>query len=224
MREPAPTPIPSGRLPAADPQADRVLLLPTAYTHPAGTFYFTSYDVVLLQAGYAITDSTQVTLTALPIPNEEFTVLDLSLKTVLARTDLVRVAALGSASGAAGRDIGAVFIGRAGAVVQLCWQVQCESSFSISSNAAFIGPVVMMANGIGGIQRLSRRTSLLAELATLTPIGTQGGRFNGATLGGGVRFRLVQWGFDLTLVRPLDSDSPPLPVFTVTYRSICSGP
>jgi hypothetical protein len=104
--------------------------------------------------------------------------------------------------------------------VQLCWQARCESSFSISSNAAFIGPVVMMANGVGGILRLSRRTSLLAELATLTPVGSEGGRFNGATTGAGVRLHFVHWGFDLTLVHPLDSDGPTLPLFTATYRSV----
>lgn len=212
-------PAPAGRAPAEDPQADRVVLLPTAYTHPKGTFYFTSYDVLLLQAGYALTDDTQVTLTALPIASESFTVLDLSLKSVLARSGLIRIAAIGSASGGVGKEIGVLLIGRVGGVAQLCLDSRCDSSFSLSSNLTLAGALLLMANGVGGIWRLGRTVSLLAELATLVPLGGQGEEFNGATLGGGVRLHFGHWGFDLTLVRPLEAASPTLPLLTATYRS-----
>jgi hypothetical protein len=207
------------RAPAEDPQADRVVLLPTAYTHPEGTVYFTSYDIAVLQVGYAVTDDTQVTLTALPIPSESFTVLDLSLKSGLVHAGLFRLAAIGSASGGVGKDIGAVFVGRAGAVAQLCLEAPCGSSFTLSSNVALAGALLVMANGVGGIWRVNRTVSLLGELATLVPLGTQGGQFNGATAGGGVRLHYASFGFDLTLLRVLDRSGPVLPFLTATYRS-----
>jgi hypothetical protein len=196
-----------------------VVLLPTAYTHTKGTFFFSSYDIVLLQGGYAFTDDTQITLTTLPLASEGLAILDLSLKSSLARGQRVRAAALASASGAVGSDIGALFIGRVGAVVQVCADAACDSSFSLSSNVALAGPLLLMANGLGTIWRVSRRVSLLGELATMVPLGTVGGTFNGATLGGGVRFHFYYWGFDLTLVRGLDTGGPALPLLSATYRT-----
>src|SRR6185295_2268577 len=70
---------PSLRAPG-EPSADRVVLAPTAYTHPAGTFFVSSYDVVFLQAGYALSDSTQVSVTVTPMIGEpgevRFSLLD----------------------------------------------------------------------------------------------------------------------------------------------------
>jgi hypothetical protein len=196
-----------------------VVLLPTAYTHPRGTFFFSSYDIAILQGGYAFTDDTQVTLTALPITNESIAILDLSLKTALLGAGPVRLAAIGSASGGVGKDIGALFIGRVGAVAQVCLEPRCNSSFSLSSNVVLAGALLLMANGVGAIWRAGRTVSLLGELATLVPVGSQGGQFNGATLGGGVRFHFVSWGFDLTLIRALDAPGPAVPLLTATYRS-----
>ena len=202
-------PTPTGRAPAEDPQADRVVLLPTAYTHPEGTVFFSSYDIAILQAGYAFTDDTQVTLTALPIPSESFTILDLSLKTALVERGPVRVAAIGSASGGIGSDIGAAVhrpggrrragLPRARAATRAS---PCRATWSSPA------PLLLMANGVGAIWRAGRTVSLLGELATLVPVGSQGGQFNGATLGGGVRFHFENWGFDLTLIRALDTARP----------------
>ena len=47
---------PPPRREIVDPQGDRVVLLPTATTHPAGTFYFSNYELIIFQAGYAFTD------------------------------------------------------------------------------------------------------------------------------------------------------------------------
>jgi hypothetical protein len=195
------------------------MLLPTAYTHPAGTIYIASYDVAILQVGYAFTDQSQITLTAVPIGSESITLLDLSLKTSVFRGGLVRAAALGSASGAVGKDIGILFIGRVGGVVQLCLQRACDGSFSLSSNGVLAGPVVLMANGVGGIFRVGRRVSLLGELATLLPLGTQGTQINGGTAGGGVRLHYQHWGFDFTLLKSLGRTTPAIPLLTATYRS-----
>ncbi len=219
LRPPAPPP-PLTNAPSSDPQADRVVLLPTAYTHPRGTLFMSTYDIAILQAGYAVTDDTQLTLTALPVPSESFTILDLSAKTVLYRGPFVRAAALGSASGAIGGDIGAIFIGRVGAVAQGCLRRACDSSLVLSSNVALVGPVLLMANGAGAILRLSDHVSFLGELATLLPIGTVGGQFNGGMVSGGLRLHYSNWGFDFTALHPFRSEAPLLPLITATYRSL----
>jgi hypothetical protein len=204
----------------SDPQADRVVLLPTAFTHPRGTVFFSTYDIAILQAGYAVTDDTQLTLTALPVPSESFTILDLSAKTVVYRGAWFRAAALGSASGAVGGDIGAIFIGRVGGVAQGCLRRACDSSLVLSSNVALVGPVLLMANGVGAIVRLGERVSFLGELATLIPIGSVGGEFNGGTVSGGIRLHYRNWGFDFTALHPFRSEAPLLPLLTATYRSL----
>ena len=203
-----------------NPHSDRVVLMPTAYTHPRGTFFVSSYDIVLLQLGYAITDDTQITLSGVPpLGAERIALIDLTMKSVVSRGRLVRVAALGSVSGVVGKEIGLLAIGRAGGVVQLCVRQRCASSFTLSSNVALAGPVLLMVNGVGGIWRLAQGVSLLAEAVTAVPIGTQGGQFNGAALGGGFRFSSPRWGFDLTLVHPLGTTNANIPLLAFTYRT-----
>ena len=174
-----------------------MLLLPTAYTHPQGTVFVSNYELVIFQVGYALTDWTQISLTALPLASESLTVLDLSLKTAVVRTDLVRAAAIGSVSGVVGDDVGAVFLGRIGGVAQLCFGRRCDSSLSLSSNVALAGPLMLMVNGVGGILRASEHVSFIGELSTMVPLGTVGGEFNGGLAGGGVRLHYDHWAFDL---------------------------
>jgi hypothetical protein len=206
--------------PFTDPQADRVVLLPTATTQPAGTFYVSNYELVIFQAGYAFTDSTQLSLTAIPAPRESFTIVDVSLKSSLYRGGLVRAAAIGSVSGAAGKDIGLQLLGRAGGVVQVCTARRCDSSLSLSTNVMLAGALLIMVNGAGGIWRMSEHVSVLAELATMVPVGTQGGQFNGALLGGGIRLSYPHWGFDFSALHVLDSTSnvSTLPFIAMTWR------
>jgi hypothetical protein len=215
----APPPTAPQRSPVVDPQGDRVVLLPTATTHPQGTFYFSNYELIIFQGGYAFTDSTQLSVTAIPIPSESVTALDFSLKSSVYRGGLVRAAAIGSASGVVGKDVGVAFLGRAGAVVQVCLAQRCESSLSLSTNALLIG-TLLMVNGAGGIWRIGPHVSLLGELATMLPIGTQGGQFNGALLSGGVRLHYTHWGFDFTALHVLDSSdaAATVPFFAMTYR------
>ena len=183
-----------------------MLLLPTAYTHPKGTVFVSNYEIFVFQVGYALTDYTQISLTALPLPSESLTVLDLSLKTAVVRTDLVRAAAIGSISGLVGDDIGAIFLGRVGGVAQLCFGRRCDSSLSLSSNVALAGPLMLMVNGVGGILRASEHVSFIGELSTMVPLGTVGGEFNGALAGGGLRLHYDHWAFDFSLLHALESE------------------
>jgi hypothetical protein len=75
-------------------------------------------------------------------------------------------------------------------------------------------------NGAGGIVRISPHVSLLAELATMLPVGTSGGQFNGALLSGGVRLHYTHWGFDFSALHVLDSSDAvaTVPLFAMTYR------
>ena len=180
-----------------------------------------NYEVLVFQVGYAITDSTQISLTTLPLPSESLMVLDLSLKTAVVRTDLVRAAALGSVSGIIGEEVGALFLGRIGGVVQLCVGRRCDSSLSLSSNVVLAGPLMLMVNGVGGIMRASQHVSLIGELSTMVPLGMVGGEFNGGLAGGGVRLHYDHWAFDFSLLHALESDADAavVPFVTVTYRS-----
>jgi hypothetical protein len=209
----------SARIAAEDPQADRGIILPTAYTHPKGTFFVSNYDVAISQIGYAFTDDTQISLTAVPpLGDERVAFVDLTLKTTLYRGGLVRVAALGSTSGLVANSIGVVGIGRVGGVVQLCLEARCMSSLSITSDVTLAG-TMLMVNGANGIFHLSRSVSLLAELDTLLPLGTAAAEFNGAMAGGGLRFTWPHVGLDLTLMRLLGGTHTTLPILAFTYRS-----
>jgi hypothetical protein len=199
-----------------------VVLLPTAYTHPRGTFYASSYDIVFLQVGYALTDHTQFSVTATPPFEGGIVGLDFTLKSVLFRQGRVRAAALGSATGLTGmEDLGVLFLGRAGGVVQLCARPACDtSSLVIGSNVTLAGPVLMMVNGVGAIWRLGRWVSALVEVDTLVPLGAQGGQWNGVFVSAGLRFPFTRWGLDLAFGRSpgAGADSPTIPLLAVSYR------
>jgi hypothetical protein len=202
-----------------EPHADRVVLAPTAYTHPRGTLFFSDYDIVVLQAGYALTDSTQISATVTPPigqPGEvRMALLDLSLKTALVRQGLVRVAALGSVSALATNEPAALLVGRIGGVAQLCFRLACSTSVSLSSNLLLLGPVVLMANGLGAIVRAGRYFSLLAEVDTAIPLGREAGNAHAVLAGGGLRLHLRRFAADLSVL----GGSAPVPVLAVTWRN-----
>jgi hypothetical protein len=209
----APTP----RAPDDDPQADRGVLMPTATTHPRGTLFVSDYDVLVVQIGYAVTDDTQLSLTAVPrLGQEQVTGLDVTLKTSLFRGARVRVAALGSASGGFAKDTPAVGVGRVGGVVQLCLEARCDSSLSMSSDVVLAGALIM-ANGVSGIFRVSPRLALLGELDTLVPLGNLVDGLGGALAGGGLRVLGAHWGFDATALRTFRGAW--VPFLALTYRS-----
>lgn len=208
------------RVPSGDPQADRGIFLPTAYTHPKGTCYMSGYELVIWQLGCALTDDTQLTATGVPpLGDEAIALVDLTLKTSLHRGRRVRVAALGSASGLVGREIGVMGVGRAGGVVQLCLDGsgRCDNSLSISSNVTLAG-AMLMANGVSGIFRMGPSFSIVAELDTLVPLVRDAGEFGGAMAGGGARWHGTQWGLDLALMRVIGHDKPTIPLLALTYR------
>jgi len=205
----------------ADAHVDRVILLPTAETHPQGTFYLSSYEIIFLQAGYAISDRTQVTLTSMPpLPKEKILPLDLTLKTVLVRAPEFRIAAFSSVSGIAGIEEGTGLLGRVGGVVQLCVERTCGSNVSVGTSVALAGPAIIAGNGAGVILRATKALSVLVEFDAVIPLGTAVNQLNGLAFASGIRLSGEHLGLDLVLARRLDVlDATVLPFVAATYRT-----
>lgn len=205
---------------ARDAHVDRVLLMPTGETQPAGTVVFSSYEIIGLQAGWAMSDTTQLTLTATPpLGADGIFPLDVTLKTVILRAPRVRVAALGSASGLIAYEQGNALVGRAGAVVQLCFDDACRSSVSTGTTAVLAGPAMLVGNGVGAIWRLTDLLALLAEVDTLIPLGREAGTYYGMAAAPGLRLSGRAWGVDFALYRAIGrGTSPTVPLLVGTYR------
>ena len=222
----APPPLAPRKAPrVATAHSDRVVLLPTAYTHPEGTLYFSSNEIVLLQAGYALSDSTQVTLTGVPPlgdgPDRVY-FFDLSLKNAFLRTGPLRMAGIGSVTGLFGIEEGNFVLGRVGAVAELCFDRDCESSASLSSHVLLAGPAAFMVNGAGAVWRIANGAALLLEVDTAVPLGSEVGEYSGVIVVPGFRFPYKSWSLDLAVMRPLDTEEEPeiavLPWISFTYR------
>jgi len=227
---PAPAPV-SGSEPAPgaprlrDAHNDRLLFAPTAETNPRGSFYATSYEIVLLQIGYALTDRTQLSLTLTPPLGDEHVIPgDISVKTVLLREPHVSVAGLVSASGIVGFEEFSGFLGRVGAVATFCPDAsQCRLAFSMSSDIALAGPASLLFNGVGVSYRAGRIVSLIAEVDTLIPLAEAVGEANGLLGGAGVRLSGRAWGVDLALMKAGKAGSAPsgfFPFIAATYRYV----
>jgi hypothetical protein len=210
-------PVSAPPAPPPDPAADRVVLVPTAATRPAGTVFVASYDLFVWQVGWAITDRTQASITATPPVDGGVALLDVTIKTALVPRGPLRVAVFGAASGGAGGDLGVLFVGRAGATAQLCWTAACASTVAVATSVAFAGPVLAVISGAGGVWRVGRHMALLAELGTLVPAGREAGDINGAVASGGVRVPFTRWAFDLAVIAPLGRRGA-LPLLAATYR------
>jgi hypothetical protein len=240
-RTPAPAPAPysvppeflPGRAPPRTPgnaprfrdaHHDHVLVLPTGETHPKGTFYVSDLEIVLLQLGYAVSDTTQITFSGAPPLGAELVVpLDLSLKSVVLREPTVSVALLGSASGVIGGGEFNGFVGRAGGAVTLCQPAWlCTASLTFASNVALVGPGSIVLTGVGAVYRVSDLVALLAEVDTAVPLGPEVGEFNGIGVGAGVRFSGRGAGLDLGLFQlgKAGEPRPPLlPFIAATWRT-----
>jgi hypothetical protein len=231
----APGPVPEPTRPAgydaerdpdprvANAHADRVMILPTGYTHPAGTLYLSSYEIALLQIGYALSDDAQISLTGAPPLGEDAIVpLDLSLKVVIHRERFVRVAGIGAVTGLVGLEEGNFLLGRAGAVTQLCFDTPCESSVSLGATALLAGPATLTVAGVGFVWRVASWAAILLEVDTLIPLGNEAGEYNGIAVLPGFRLPYRTWALDLGVVRALDTDEPPdpplIPFIAFTYR------
>jgi hypothetical protein len=190
--------------------ADRVVLVPTAQTQPAGTLFVSDYEVVIPSVGYAFSDRVQTELTGLT-DFSKFVFVDASLKAALVRSRYLHLAAIASLDYAGGEDEELPF-GRATAVAQLCADVGCRSSLSLAATLiAHDAPDTILPLGIaaGFVARLSDLVDFLLEYSALLNAGPElqlidlpiylvayGARFNFGR----------HWALDATLLRPMQED------------------
>jgi hypothetical protein len=208
-----------------DAHADRVVFMPTAETHPEGTLYVSSYEIIIPQVGYAVSDRTQITLTSTPPLGDDLGVLsDLTLKTVLVRSGRLRVAATASVTGLVGFEGEAFVLGRAGGIVQGCFDRACHSSASVGTTVLLAGPATLTANAAGIIWRATGALSVLGEVHSLLPLGRETGEFGGVGVATGFRLGWSRFAMDLTAeILPestFEGTSVPLviPFLALTYR------
>lgn len=233
--EPIPTqPEPVEHIRTDDANADHTVLGSTAFTAPRGSVYFSSYELILLQAGAAVTDNFQLTLTTLPpIIEDQPYFVDIAAKYAFLQTPRFHMAAIGSLLGLSGGDGGSLFaLGRLGLVGTACLTENCYVNASLSA-LFWIGEdtsrVVPVTLNLGITARVAGIFSLLAEANFVAAVGDLAGSSvdvfeSGALIGYGVRFSSGNFGFDLTFVKPVIDDVDDvtilgIPWIAFTYRS-----
>jgi len=217
-----------------DANADRAILFSTAETHPKGTFFFSDYELILLQFGYAFTDNLQLTLTGVPpLIKDQPYFFDLALKLNFLRTDVVRAAVIGSGMAMfTGQDTdpSSLFGARLNGVAQFCFETSCKSSFSfnvgtfLNSESNVIVPITL-AGGL--VVHVSKVVKLLLEPAYALVFGSGvDNQPEGFLLDYGLRLSGNHFGFDLAFIRPFAQDNPFIlgfPYLAFTYRTSGDG-
>jgi len=212
-----------------DANADHVVLFSTAETHPKGTFYFTDYELIFLQAGYAVTDSVQVSFTGVPpLVKDQPYFFDLAVKGNFLRTDVLRLAIIGAGTVVVAPDANpnTLLGARVNGVSQFCFEALCKSSFSLNvgtflnSESNMIVPITL-AGGL--VVHASSLVKLLVEPAYAIAIG-EGVEHQpeGFLLNYGLRLSGEHFGFDLAFIRPFGADIPLIlgvPWVAFTYRT-----
>lgn len=215
-----------------DANADRLVLVPTAETHPKGTFYFSAYELIFWQFGYAATDHFQVSLTTWPpIVDEQPIFFDLSGKfNVLRRPDWRLAVTFGSPF--VSFDDEWVFVPRAGVIGQYCYTANCEGSvtLAVTGNMAVASQpssnVPRLVTGhVGVLQRVSELLSLVLEVDTGAAAAASDFELADAILlDYALRISGRNFGVDVGFIRPIGEDVDTglllgLPWVSFTYRN-----
>lgn len=208
--DPAPTPAPSEKSARhADAHADRVILVPTAETHPAGSLFASSYEILVLSVGYAPTDRLQFSITGLTDLDNHF--IELNLKTNLLRSRWVRIAAQSSIDSIGGNSQSEIF-GRAGGTLQLCFELRCGTSLSLAGTLiVFDEPNTVMPAGFGAgfTMRLGDDLSALLEYTALINAARDIGFVDLPVYLVAYGLRIAahsNWALDIALMRRMQSD------------------
>lgn len=206
----APAPVPEQSARHTHAHADRVILVPTAETHPAGTLFLSSYEIIVPAIGYAITDRMHASITGLTDLDNAF--FELNLKANLLRSPVLRVAVTSSIDYARGEDDDELLFGRAGATVQLCFELACRTSLSLSAMVVAhdeLDTILPMGLGAGFTAQLGEDLFALLEYSALINAARE---FEFVDLpvylvGYGLRIApKPSWALDLTLLRSMESD------------------
>jgi hypothetical protein len=214
-----------------DANTDRVILYSTAETQPAGTYYFSNYEIILLQVGYAVTDKLQVSLTGIPpLFTDQPYFFDVTAKYNLQRGDVFRSAVQVAFDTVVSpkSDPNSIFGVRAGLIGQFCLAADCLTSFTLNAgtllnNRSNAVVPVYLAGGL--LVHVTDVFKLMLEPNYAVAIGN--GKVDGPSgflLNYGLRLSGKQFGFDLAFIRPIGSDSSSfimgVPMISFTYRTL----
>jgi hypothetical protein len=193
-----------------DAHADRVILVPTAETHPAGTLFLSSYEVIVPSIGYAFTDRLHASVTGLTDLDSAF--VELNVKANLLRSRALRVAVLSSIDYASGEDDGELLFGRAGITAQLCFELACRTSLSLSAMLVAhdeLDTILPMGIGAGFTAQLGEDLVALLEYSALINAAREFEFIDLPVYLVGYGLRIAprpSWALDLTFLRTMESD------------------
>ena len=219
-----------------DANADHVVLGPTAFTAPRGSIYVSDYELLWVQGGVAVTDDLQLTLTSMvPVAGDLFYFADVAAKYAFLKLPRFHMAGIGSllVIGDFGSGGSSLVVGRLGAAATACITENCyvhasaSALFWLSRELSTVFPITL---NLGLVARVAGVFSLLLEgdlLAVAGDIGASSLDFfeETFTVGYGVRFSGSNFGFDLTMVKPIFLDSSSdgwrfgYPFLSLTYRT-----
>lgn len=220
-----------------DAGSTRVMLTPTAETHPEGTVYFTShalgilgYQLLVLQFGYAITDHVQLSLTGMPPLFEgQPYFFEGAVEGNVVRNETMRLAGMAAFDLLVLEDD--TFWGaRLSGVGTLCFGETCQSNVSAGLGAIVNDDVVHFAPfafHLGAIARVSDVVALLAEPIFVGVLGDETEVANGMILGYGVRLSGARWALDIGFMKLVPFQDSTIddgtilgwPVLSFTYRT-----
>lgn len=227
---------PSNQTPgvAADPNADRAFILPTAMTQPGHSATYNNYELLLHGLTYGITDRVQTTVTVLSPIVKDMPFLGIAaVKWRFLATQRFHMALQGSAglghvfdSSPSSNSNGYTLGG--GAFATACLREDCSSILSASATYQHFfsgnndGNLVIYGGSL--VHGVSQHVKLLAEVASAAASGGSSDLDNmpGALFGYGVRLHTSNIASDIGFVRPVGEDTGDfllgLPFVNVSYR------
>jgi hypothetical protein len=209
---------------------DHVVLLPTAETHPEGRLYFSAYEVIFWQLGYAISDRVQATVTTWPViaKGQPF-FIDGSFKANFYRSDVARLAVAAGATYVASTVDEAndtASVGHLAALGQVCVTAGCWTSV-VGGLSGWVplgqGDGTVYAGGIGLTSKLGKYVGLLLEVDSGAYYHDKLNMAEGALVNYGLRFAGSSIGVDLTMLKPIGAGTDDIvmgwPWIAFTYRT-----
>lgn len=182
-----------------------VLTMPTAYTMPKGTHAFTSFEVILMQYSYALTDYAHLSAgMAFPVTSELFKTFSFGGK-----VNYLQKGQLESAVVATFNPNSKILFG---ANTLSYGNEDASAHFLTGGMMKFDERNKAILFGLGGIKSLSNRVSGLAELYYISSLdvyeeGFESSDSDEIMMGLGVRIKGSKMSWDFGAFRPLKNDT-----------------
>jgi len=212
-----------------DANSGRGWLAPTALTAPAGTWTFSDFELLVVSAGYSVTDEIQISAsTLLPIVSDMPLWVLLNGKAQVIKAGRVRGAVQAALTHVSADGDGASAL-QVGGALTYCIDADCHSHVSGFLGAGFAHedqsavPFVVAATGAF---RLGKHIKLILEADTGFIAGEIDAVADGFLGWYGVRFTSSFLGVDLGFMKPIcddcGSDELPMgiPFVSFSYRNL----